>query len=198
MSEAAAPRFDPKRRRDVTLALVLVTALASFETTVVSTAMPTIIGDLGGLPHYAWVFSIYLLTSTVAMPVYGRLADIYGRRRLILTHHVAGLAPDPRDARTILWNPAAATLEQAWDAFGLRSGLLVVIGGTGPFGLFLPRYDAFHLSRAGRARLPGGMPVFPGIPPATPENLLAQHGLKPGAMQDLDPSASLVLTVWQR
>jgi MFS family permease len=78
------PRFDPARRRAVTLALVLVTALASFESTVVSTAMPTIIGDLGGLPLYAWVFSIYLLTSTVAMPVYGRLADIHGRRRLIL------------------------------------------------------------------------------------------------------------------
>jgi MFS family permease len=61
-----------------------VTALASFESTVVSTAMPTIIGDLGGLPLYAWVFSIYLLTSTVAMPVYGRLADIHGRRRLML------------------------------------------------------------------------------------------------------------------
>ena len=66
------------------VALVLVTALASFESTVVSTAMPTIIGDLGGLPLYAWVFSVYLLTSTVAMPVYGRLADIHGRRRLIL------------------------------------------------------------------------------------------------------------------
>jgi MFS family permease len=84
MPETSSPRFDPKRRRAVTLALVLVTALASFETTVVSTAMPTIIGELGGLPHYAWVFSIYLLTATVAMPVYGRLADIHGRRRLIL------------------------------------------------------------------------------------------------------------------
>jgi MFS family permease len=84
MSTPPPPRFDPARRRAVTLALVLVTALASFESTVVSTAMPTIIGDLGGLPHYAWVFSIYLLTSTVAMPVYGRLADIHGRRRLIL------------------------------------------------------------------------------------------------------------------
>ena len=83
-SETTAPRFDPKRRRAVTVALVLVTALASFEATVVSTAMPTIIGDLGGLPLYAWVFSVYLLTSTVAMPVYGRLADIHGRRRLIL------------------------------------------------------------------------------------------------------------------
>ena len=84
MSEALPPRFDPRRRRAVTLALTLVTALASFESTVVSTAMPTIIGDLGGLPLYAWVFSIYLLSSTVAMPVYGRLADIYGRRRLLL------------------------------------------------------------------------------------------------------------------
>lgn len=84
MSAAPAPRFDPARRRAVTVALLLVTALASFESTVVSTAMPTIIGDLGGLPLYAWVFSVYLLTSTVAMPVYGRLADIHGRRRLIL------------------------------------------------------------------------------------------------------------------
>ncbi|HWZ85121.1 MAG TPA: MDR family MFS transporter [Thermoanaerobaculia bacterium] len=79
-----APRFDPQRRRMVTVALILVTALASFESTVVSTAMPTIIGDLGGLPLYSWVFSIYLLTSTVMMPVYGRLADIYGRRRILL------------------------------------------------------------------------------------------------------------------
>ncbi len=84
MSGSPPPRFDPARRRAVTVALILVTALASFESTVVSTAMPTIIGDLGGLPLYAWVFSVYLLTSTVAMPLYGRLADIYGRRRMIL------------------------------------------------------------------------------------------------------------------
>jgi len=69
----------------VTVALMLVTALASFETTVVSTAMPTIIGDLGGLPLYSWVFAIYLLTSTVMMPIYGRLADLYGRRRILLS-----------------------------------------------------------------------------------------------------------------
>ena len=80
-----SPRFDPRRRRTVTLALMLVTALASFESTVVSTAMPTIIGDLGGLSLYSWVFSIYLLTATVMMPIYGRLADIYGRRRILLT-----------------------------------------------------------------------------------------------------------------
>ncbi|MEO6324799.1 MAG: MFS transporter [Thermoanaerobaculia bacterium] len=85
MSAAAeSPRFDPARRRAVLFALILVTALASFESTVVSTAMPTIIGDLNGLGLYSWVFSMYLLTSTVSMPVYGRLADIHGRRRLLL------------------------------------------------------------------------------------------------------------------
>jgi len=81
---SAPPRFDPARRRAVTFALVLVTALASFESTVVSTAMPTIIGDLNGLALYSWVFSIYLLASTVSMPIYGRLADVYGRRRVLL------------------------------------------------------------------------------------------------------------------
>jgi MFS family permease len=81
----AAPSFDPARRRAVTFALVLVTALASFESTVVSTAMPTIIGELNGLPLYSWVFSIYLLASTVTMPLYGRLADIHGRRRILMS-----------------------------------------------------------------------------------------------------------------
>src|SRR5258706_274072 len=81
---AVPPRFDPARRRAVTFALILVTALASFEATVVSTAMPTIIGDLNGLTLYSWVFSVYLLASTVTMPLYGRLADIHGRRRILL------------------------------------------------------------------------------------------------------------------
>ncbi len=79
-----APRFDPARRRAVTFALVLVTSLSSFESTVVTTAMPTIIGDLHGLPLYSWVFSVYLLGSTITMPVYGRLADVHGRRKMLL------------------------------------------------------------------------------------------------------------------
>jgi MFS family permease len=70
--------------RAVTFALVLVTALASLESTVVSTAMPTIIGELRGLSVYSWVFSAYLLAATVTMPIYGRLADLYGRRRILL------------------------------------------------------------------------------------------------------------------
>jgi EmrB/QacA subfamily drug resistance transporter len=72
------------RRRAVTAGVMLGMFLAALEATVVSTAMPTIIAKLGGLGHYSWVFSAYLLTSTVTVPVWGRLSDLYGRRPLYL------------------------------------------------------------------------------------------------------------------
>jgi EmrB/QacA subfamily drug resistance transporter len=56
--------------------------LAALEATVVSTAMPTVIATLGGISHYSWVFSAYIITSTVTVPVWGKLSDIYGRRLL--------------------------------------------------------------------------------------------------------------------
>ena len=55
------------------------------EATVVGTAMPTVVSTLGGLAHYSWVFSAYLLTSTASVPIWGRLSDLYGRRRMYLT-----------------------------------------------------------------------------------------------------------------
>jgi EmrB/QacA subfamily drug resistance transporter len=58
--------------------------LASMESTVVATAMPTIVGQLGGLDRYAWVFSTYMLASTTSVPFYGKLSDLYGRRNLYL------------------------------------------------------------------------------------------------------------------
>jgi EmrB/QacA subfamily drug resistance transporter len=58
--------------------------LGALEATVVSTAMPTVIAQLGGLAHYSWVFSAYLLTSTASVPICGRLSDLYGRRRMYL------------------------------------------------------------------------------------------------------------------
>jgi hypothetical protein len=124
--------------------------------------------------------------------------DAARRRRLILTRTVDRLAPDPKQPNAILWNPAGASLDQAWDALGLSGGILAVIGGTEPFGLFLGRYDAFHLTRAERAKLPGGRPVFPEVPARTPEQVLRENGLKPGSVCDLDASAGLSLTMWQR
>jgi EmrB/QacA subfamily drug resistance transporter len=56
--------------------------LASMESTVVATAMPTIVGQLGGLEHYSWVFSAYMLASTTTVPLYGKISDLYGRRKL--------------------------------------------------------------------------------------------------------------------
>lgn len=66
----------------VTVGIMLSMFLASMESTVVATAMPTIVGQLGGLEHYAWVFSAYMLASTTTVPLYGKLSDLYGRRKL--------------------------------------------------------------------------------------------------------------------
>jgi len=125
--------------------------------------------------------------------------DAGRRRRLVLTRRVPGMARDPENGNALLWNPAGATLDDAWGAFGLNGGLLTVIGGTDGFGLFLQRgYDAFHLSRAAYAHLPGGRPVFPGVPAQSPEQLLERHGLKPGATRVLDAAAGLTLVTWAR
>jgi EmrB/QacA subfamily drug resistance transporter len=59
-------------------------SVVAVEVTVVTTAMPTVIGELGGLELYPWVFSAYLLTSTVTVPIFGKLADLHGRRRIFL------------------------------------------------------------------------------------------------------------------
>jgi EmrB/QacA subfamily drug resistance transporter len=72
------------RRRAITAGLLLGMGLGALEATVVGTAMPTVIATLGGLAHYSWVFSAYLLTSTATVPIWGRLSDLYGRRRLYL------------------------------------------------------------------------------------------------------------------
>ena len=79
------PPISLARRRAITAGLLLGMSLGALEATVVSTAMPTVIAQLGGLAHYSWVFSAYLLTSTACVPIWGRLSDLYGRRRIYLT-----------------------------------------------------------------------------------------------------------------
>jgi EmrB/QacA subfamily drug resistance transporter len=69
-----------RRRWAVTAGIMTGMFLAALEATVVGTAMPTVIASLGGLNHYSWVFSAYLITSTVTVPVWGKLSDLYGRR----------------------------------------------------------------------------------------------------------------------
>lgn len=66
------------------LGLVLAMAMAALEATVVATAMPTVIGDLGGIHSYAWITNAYLVASSVTVPIYGKLSDIYGRKPIFL------------------------------------------------------------------------------------------------------------------
>ncbi|MBV8611704.1 MAG: MFS transporter [Singulisphaera sp.] len=74
----------PTGRAIVMVALMLSMAVVSLEQTVVSTAMPSIIAQLRGLEIYPWVFSAYLLAATVTTPIYGKLADLLGRKRVLL------------------------------------------------------------------------------------------------------------------
>ena len=83
-TDAALP-ISLGRRRAITAGLLLGMGLGAMEATVVSTAMPTVIATLGGLAHYSWVFSAYLLTSTASVPIWGRFSDLHGRRRMYLT-----------------------------------------------------------------------------------------------------------------
>src|SRR6202451_3917552 len=63
-------------------ALMLAILLAALDQTIVATALPTIVGDLGGLSHLSWVITAYLLATTVSAPLWGKLGDQYGRKRL--------------------------------------------------------------------------------------------------------------------
>jgi EmrB/QacA subfamily drug resistance transporter len=71
-----------KQLNFIVLGIMLSLFLSSMEGTVVATAMPSIVGQLGGLSIYSWVFSIFMLTSTTTVPIYGKLSDLYGRKHV--------------------------------------------------------------------------------------------------------------------
>src|SRR5256884_9393583 len=82
-------------RRTVTLILAGLLAgllLGFMDVTIVSTAGPTIVAELGGLSLYAWVFSAFLIVQTVTIPIFGKLSDLYGRKRLFLLGVVVFMA----------------------------------------------------------------------------------------------------------
>jgi hypothetical protein len=139
-----------------------------------------------------------------AVIVNGRHSDEGGpraaqRKRLVLTRKIPSLASDPAHPNALHWNPAGATLDAALAELGVAKGLVAILGGTEAFDLFLPLYDAFHLTRAAHAKIPNGRPVFSKVGPHhTPEDVLAGAGLKPGTPRDLDAAAGITLTTWAR
>src|SRR6188508_3143298 len=82
IAERPTLEMSDRRRWAVVAGVMTGMAIAALEATVVGTAMPTVIASLGGINHYSWVFSAYLVTSTVTVPVWGKMSDLYGRRLL--------------------------------------------------------------------------------------------------------------------
>src|SRR6201987_900221 len=81
----AASLTVPRTHRSwVLIAAMMAVFMAAVESTIIATAMPTIVGLLGGLDLLSWVFAAYLLAQAVTIPIYGRLADLYGRKRVLV------------------------------------------------------------------------------------------------------------------
>jgi MFS family permease len=84
---ATAPHLrepTPEERRLTFIALLIVFFLSALDQTIVATAMPTIVSELNGLDLYPWVTTAYLLTSTVMVPIWGKLGDLYGRKLMLI------------------------------------------------------------------------------------------------------------------
>ncbi|MGC4000661.1 MAG: MDR family MFS transporter [Anaeromyxobacter sp.] len=119
----------PTHRALTVMALLLGMFLAAMEMTVVSTAMPTVAGELGGLHLYAWAFAGYMLTATVSVPIWGKLADLRGRKGVMLVGLVlflvgsaaCGFAPDMRAL-------IAARAVQGLGAGAIQPTTLTIVG----------------------------------------------------------------------
>ena len=120
-----------------------------------------------------------------------------GRKRILVTRRVQRIVHDTDNPNVILWNPATAPFDEAWQKLNIGDGILAVVGGTDVFGLFLSiGYDAFFLSRA-LASVPRGRPVFPGVGNDVPaEEPLKQHGLVLKETRMLDPVSETVVQEW--
>ena len=126
------------------------------------------------------------------------LAPILGLRpRLIVTRQVERFAPTAGQ-NALLWNPERASFDEAIAALEGPSAVVAVLGGTCVHDLFLDRYDAFHLSRSPTCWLPGGRPIFSGVPARSPDDILAAHGLTRYPHRTGYATVSETLGCWRR
>ncbi|PRZ43688.1 EmrB/QacA subfamily drug resistance transporter [Antricoccus suffuscus] len=107
------------RRFPVLVALMLSMALMAMDTTIVATAIPQVVGDLGGFNLIGWVFSVYLLANTVTIPVYGKLADLYGRKPVLVFGIVLFLIGSALSAAS--WNMLSLIIFRAVQGLGAGS-----------------------------------------------------------------------------
>src|SRR5260221_2673916 len=120
----------PKREILIVLpGLLLALILAMLDQTVVSTALPRIVGDLGGVTHLSWVVTAYVLASTVTTPLYGKLGDQYGRKRWLVAAILIFLAGSALSGLSQSMDQLIIFLAlQGLDAGGVMVGVIATIG----------------------------------------------------------------------
>lgn len=112
------------RRRWILAALMATMMLAAMDSTIVSTAIPQIVGDLGGFSLFTWVFSIYVLAQTVTIPIYGKLADQYGRKPVLIVGTLIFLAGSAASAGS--WSMVSLIVFRAFQGLGAGSIMATV------------------------------------------------------------------------
>ncbi len=111
-------------RRWILAALMMTMMLAAMDTTIVSTAIPQVVGDLGGFALFSWIFSIYLLAQTVTIPIYGKLADSFGRKPVLLAGIALFLCGSAASA--LAWNMPTLIVFRGLQGLGAGSILATV------------------------------------------------------------------------
>lgn len=116
----------PRSVRVVLLALMIAMLLAMLDNMIIGTAMPTIVGELGGLEHLSWVVTAYTLATAASTPIWGKLGDLYGRKRVFMTSIVifligSALSGMAQDMGQLIAFRAVQGLGAAW-ADGRRHG----------------------------------------------------------------------------
>lgn len=135
VEEYEQPRFTPRETILTMVGVLMVMLLASLDQTIVSTAMPRVIAELHGFDRYTWVSTAYLLTSTVTVPIYGKLSDLFGRKPIFLFGIVLFLAGSALSGASQDMNQLIA-----FRAFqGLGAGALMPIAIAVVGDLFTPR-----------------------------------------------------------
>ncbi|MEU3227923.1 MDR family MFS transporter [Streptomyces sp. NPDC006976] len=132
-AKAAKPEPPQRSVRVVILALMIAMLLAMLDNLIVGTAMPTIVGDLGGLEHLSWVVTAYTLATAASTPIWGKLGDMYGRKSIFLTSIVifligsvlSGMAQD-------MGQLIGFRAIQGLGAGGLMVGVMAIIGDLVP------------------------------------------------------------------
>jgi EmrB/QacA subfamily drug resistance transporter len=133
--DADTPRFTRRETLLTMAGVLLVMLLASLDQTIVGTAMPHIISDLQGFDRYTWVTTAYLLTSTVMVPIYGKLSDIFGRKPIFLIGVVLFLIGSAASGASQTMNELIAF--RAFQGLGAAALLPIAIAVIGD--LFTPR-----------------------------------------------------------